>query len=133
MSPSGAGFAKAMSEIQIIESALQRAGGRRRWARGLRGIWAGLLVGAVLCLLLIGAWHVFPLPLWSLTLAAFLPFPCVLAGLIIGGWRKPALPEVARWVDGKQHLQERLSTALEVSSEKITGNWRALVATDAAD
>ncbi len=122
-----------MSEIQIIESALQRAAGRRRWARGLRGLWVGLLVGAVLSLLLIGAWHVFPLPLWCLTVAAILPFPCILLGLVIGGWRKPALPEVARWVDGKQNLKERLSTALEVSSAQGAGNWRELIVTDAAD
>jgi hypothetical protein len=29
----------------------------------------------------------------------------------LAGWRKPALDQVARWVDGKQHLQERLSAA----------------------
>ena len=133
MSRGAARLAEAMSEIQIIESALQRAAGRRRWARGLRGLWIGLLVGAVLYLLMIGAWHLFPLPLWALTLAALVPFPCMLAGLIIGGWRKSALPEVARWVDGRQHLQERLSTALEVSSGKDTGNWRDLIVTDAAD
>ncbi len=122
-----------MSEIQIIESALQRAAGRRRWARALRGLWVGLLVGALLCLLLIGAYHLFPLPLWTVTLAAILPFPCILVGMIIGGWRKPGLSEVARWVDGRQQLQERLSTALEVSSAGVVGNWRDLVVTDAAD
>src|SRR5438093_129891 len=37
-----------MSELQIIESALQRAAKRGRWARALRGLWQGLLVGAVL-------------------------------------------------------------------------------------
>jgi len=121
-----------MSELQIIESALQQAAGRRRWARALRGLWHGLLVGAVLCLLFVGAWHLFPLPLWTLTLAAFVPFPCMLAGLIIGGWKKPALPEVARWVDRRQHLQERLSTALEVSSARDSTSWRDLVVTDAA-
>ena len=121
-----------MSELQIIESALQQAAGRRRWARALRGLWHGLLVGAVLCLLFVGAWHLFPLPLWTLTLAAFVPFPCMLAGLIVGGWKKPALPEVARWVDRRQHLQERLSTALEVSSARDSTSWRDLVVTDAA-
>ena len=104
-----------MSELQIIESALQQAARRRRWARALRGLWRGLLVGAVLSLVVVGAWHLLPLPLWTLTAAALAPFPCALAGMIIGGWRKTALPEVARWVDGRQHLQERLSTALEVA------------------
>jgi len=43
------------------------------------------------------------------------------------------LPEVARWVDGHQHLQERLSTALEVAGEQGVGSWRELVMTDAAE
>jgi hypothetical protein len=74
----------------------------------------------------------FPLPLWTLSAAALAPFPCLLIGAILGGWRKPALPEVARWVDGRQHLQERLSTALEVAAEPDTSVWRDLVVVDAA-
>ena len=121
-----------MSEIQVIESALEQAARRRRWARALRGLWYGLLVGAVLSLLLIGLWHLLPLPLWTLTLVILAPFPCALAGLVIGGWRKPELNEVARWVDLRQHLKERLSTALEVSSTQEASTWRDLVVTDAA-
>jgi hypothetical protein len=121
-----------MSEIQLIESALEQAARRRRWARGLRGMWYGLLVGAVISLLVIGLWHLLPLPLWTLGVAVLAPFPCALTGLAIGGWRKPVLNEVARWVDLRQHLQERLSTALEVSSTENTGHWRDLVVTDAA-
>ena len=123
----------AMSELQIIESALEQAARRRRWARALRGLWQGLLAGAVLSLLLIGAWHLLPLPLWTLTVATVAPFLCALAGLVIGGWRKPVLNEVARWVDGRQHLQERLSTALEVASAKEGSSWRDLVVTDAVN
>jgi uncharacterized protein with von Willebrand factor type A (vWA) domain len=122
-----------MSELQIIESALQQAARRRRWARALRGLWHGLLVGAVLSLLVIGVWHLLPLPFWTLITAALVPFPCALAGMILGGWHKTPLPEVARWVDGRQHLQERLSTALEVAAEPNAGMWRDLVVTDAAE
>ena len=123
-----------MSELQVIQSALERAAQRRRWTRALRGMWQGLLVGAILCLLLIVAYHLAPLPLWTLSLAAFAPFPCMLGGLVLGGWRKPQLSEVARWVDSRRHLQERLSTALEVSaeSESNVGSWRELVLNDAA-
>jgi uncharacterized protein with von Willebrand factor type A (vWA) domain len=121
-----------MSELQAIESALGKAATRRRWARALRGLWYGLLLGAVLSLLLLGAWHLWPLPLWALTCAVLAPFPFALAGLVIGGWRKPALNEVARWVDQRQRLQERLSTALEVGAEQDGGKWRDLVVTDAA-
>jgi len=122
-----------MSELQIIESALQQAARRRRWARALRGLWHGLLVGAVLSLLVIGVWHLLPLPFWTLITAALVPFPCALAGMILGGWHKTPLPEVARWVGGRQHLQERLSTALEVAAEPNAGMWRDLVVTDAAE
>jgi predicted nucleic acid-binding Zn-ribbon protein len=126
-------LAEAMSELQIIESALQETSRRRRWARALRGLWWGLLVGAVLALLVIGVWHLLPLPFWTLTVAAFAPILCALGGMIIGGWHKTPLPEVARWVDGHQHLKERLSTALEVAAESDTGTWRDLVVTDAAE
>lgn len=124
-----------MSELQVIESALQRAARRQRWARALRGLWHGCLIGAILSFLLICVLHfpsVFPHPLWAPMAAAFLPLPFMLAGLAIGGWRKPALNQVARWVDGKQHLQERLSTALEMASVPEAGRWRDLLVTDAA-
>ncbi len=124
-----------MSELQVIESALQRAARRQRWARALRGLWHGCLIGAILSFLLISALHfpsVFPHSLWAPIAAAFLPLPFMLAGLMIGGWRKPSLNQVARWVDGKQHLQERLSTALEVASTPESGRWRDLLVTDAA-
>jgi len=121
-----------MSEIQVIQSALQQAAQRRRLACALRGLWHALLVGGILTLLLLGAFHLFPLPLWTVTLAALIPFPCLLAGFIIGGWRKPDLKHVARWVDGRRRLQERLSTALEVSDEPSSGTWRELVLNDAA-
>jgi predicted nucleic acid-binding Zn-ribbon protein len=84
-------------------------------------------------LVVIGVWHLLPLPLWTLTTAALVPFPCALVGMIIGGWHKTPLSEAARWVDGRQHLQERLSTALEVADREGPGTWRDLVVTDAAE
>jgi hypothetical protein len=121
-----------MSELQIIESAVQSAARRRRSARALRGLWQGLLVGAIISLLLFGLYHIQPLPMWTLLAAALAPFPFMLLGFVIGGWRKPGFNEMARWLDGRQHLQERLSTALEVSKEPETSTWRELVVTDAA-
>jgi hypothetical protein len=52
--------------------------------------------------------------------------------LVLGGWHRIPLPQVARWVDGREHLQERLSTALEVAAEQGGGTWRELVVSDAA-
>src|SRR5437899_1808911 len=124
-----------MSELQVIESALQRAARRQRWARALRGLWHGCLIGAILSLLLVSALHfpsIFPHSPYAPMVAALLPLPFMLLGLMIGGWRKPALNQVARWVDGKQHLQERLSTALEMAGTPEAGRWRDLLVTDAA-
>src|SRR6266481_5398602 len=121
-----------MSELQIIQSALERAARRRRWARALRGLWYGLLAGSLISLLTVGLYHLFPFPSWTVLAAALAPFPCMAVGLVIGGWRKPGLGEVARWVDGRQHLQERLSTALEVAAESNGGRWSELIVTDAA-
>jgi len=56
----------------------------------------------------------------------------MVVGLVLGGWRKVPLKQVARWLDIRQDLQERLSTALEVASENDTGMWRDLVVADAA-
>jgi len=122
-----------MSEIQVIQSALDRAAHRRRWTRALRGLWAGLLVGAIITLLLIASYHFLPLPPWTVLVAGFVPLPCMLVGFLVGGWKKPDRNQVARWLDGRQHLQERLSTALEVAQAPEGGSWRDLVVADAAE
>ncbi len=121
-----------MSQLQLIESALKRAAGRRRWERAWRGVWHGLLAGGLVWLLVQGINKLLPLPAWSLTAAAVAAGTLVLAGLITGGWRKSSLLETARWVDGKQSLQERLSTALEFSGSQATGAWKDLIVQDAA-
>ncbi|MGA2864463.1 MAG: hypothetical protein ABSF95_08235 [Verrucomicrobiota bacterium] len=121
-----------MSELEVIESALAGAARRRRWARALRGLWIGLLVGAVVSLLLDGAYHLLPLPLWTRLGVAVAPLAGLLAGFVLGGWRAPVLSQVARWVDARQRLKERLSTALEVAAEPNAGAWRDLVLADAA-
>jgi bisphosphoglycerate-dependent phosphoglycerate mutase len=121
-----------MSELQTIQSTLERAASRRRLARGLRGMWQGLLIGAILAFLSVAAYHVYPLPLNMVLVSVVLPLPCMITGFIIGAWRKPDLAEVARWVDSRTHMQERLSTALEVAKDPAAESWRDLVLQDAA-
>lgn len=120
-----------MSELQIIQGTLERAARRRRWARALRGLWSGLFVGSILWLLALACFKLAPISaaflLWS-GLAALI---CPLAGFVAGGWRKPALTETARWVDVKQNLKERMSTALEFAQDEKSGTWRDLVMNDA--
>lgn len=91
-----------------------------------------MAIGAGVWLAIFAIYKVAPLPdelvpqLWLI-----IPF-----GAVIGfawGWMRPlSLAETARWVDGQRHLQERLSTALEVASNEQTGEWKNLVLADAA-
>ena len=123
-----------MSELQEIMTALEGAARRQRWGWALRGLWRGLFWGALVSLLLAAAYHLFPLPLWVLIVAAFTPPAFLLLGFLLGGWRKPKLPMVARWVDERHRLQQRLGSALEVSNlppEKLA-EWRELLIGDAA-
>ena len=121
-----------MSELETIQTALEKAAQRHRLARALRGLWNGLLIGAIASLLVLCAGHLFALPLGSLVLAALLPLAGMLLGFLIGGRSKPEMAEVARWVDGRQHLKERLSTALEVCAGPDETQWRELIISDAA-
>ena len=85
-------------------------------------------MGALIWLLTLVAYKLFPIPSWSLAAAGAVGLLSALVGLMIGGWRKTSVVETARWVDGKQHLQERLSTALEMSKGKTGGTeaWREI-------
>lgn len=121
-----------MSEFQIIQEALGRAAQRRRLARGLRGLFAGLLGGALLWLAAQGIFKLTPIPDQTLLWAGILGLLCPLTGFVVGFWRKPSLAETARWVDVKQNLRERMSTALEVAETQPPGTWRDLVMHDAA-
>src|SRR6266850_588970 len=121
-----------MSELQVIKMALKGAAQRRRWVRAVHGACYGLLGGSIVALLIIGVYHVQPLPDWLLTAALVAPFVLIFGGLIVGAWRKASLNQVARWVDERQRLQQRLSTALEVAGDEGPGPWRDLVVTDAA-
>ena len=122
-----------MSELQVIEMALKGAAQRRRWVRAVHFACYGLLIGSILALIIIGTYHLAPLPEWLLTAALVAPFVLILGGLIAGVWRKASINQTARWVDGRQHLQERLSTALEFAKDSQTGPWRDLVMGDAAE
>ncbi|HEX4644570.1 MAG TPA: hypothetical protein VH598_03085, partial [Verrucomicrobiae bacterium] len=121
-----------MSNLQFIEATLARAERRRRCERAFRGMWQGMLAGALVWLLAVGAYKLFPVPRWVMPAAAAAGVAAVLAGVLIGAWRKTSLDQTARWVDGKQHLEERLSTALELSKAPVDETWRELLVTDAA-
>ncbi len=120
-----------MSEIQIIQATLERAARRRRRANALRGLWWGLLIGALLYLGTLSVYKLVPIPVAALYWFGLAALACGLGGILAGGWRKPGLVETARWVDVKQGLKERMSTALEVAGTESPGTWRDLVMHDA--
>jgi hypothetical protein len=120
-----------VSELQIIQETLERAARRRRYDRALRGLWRGLLLGALVYLVALAIFKLAPVPSSLLVWSALAGLLCALAGILLGGWRKPGLTETARWVDVKQNLKERMSTALEFSGDDHAGTWRELVLHDA--
>jgi hypothetical protein len=121
-----------MSDLQLIENALTLAARRRRRERAVRGLWQGMLIGAIIVFLTVAAFKLLPLPLWTIRAAVLAGVISALVGMIIGGWHRDSLNETARWMDGRQHLQERLSTALELAKLPGRESWRELLVTDAA-
>jgi len=122
-----------MSELRLIESTLARAGRRRRWQRAWRGFWLGSAVGLAVWLLALGAYKVLPVPAKVLTAGGLAALTAAVLGLAVGAWRRDRMLSTARWLDQRQQLQERLSTALEVGPVEQAGKWRELVVNDAAN
>ena len=122
-----------MSHFQLIQNTLERTARRRRLDRAWRGFWHGLLGGCLVWFVIVALFKIFPLPVWTLSAGGYLIGILMLAGFLAGWWRKASLTETARWVDSRQHLQERLSTALEISSTPVSENWRKLLVSDAAN
>ena len=121
-----------MSELNTIEAALQKAAQRRRLDCTLRGAWRGLLVASILWLVMLIAYKLLPIPFEAVAVVGAGGLLCIFVGAIVGGWRKLSTNETARWVDVKQNLKERLSTALEVTQTGSGEEWRTLLVNDAA-
>jgi hypothetical protein len=121
-----------MSELQQVEQVVALAARRRRWQRAWQGLWQGLLAGSVVWLAGLGLYKVLPLPEMTLAWAGLAGVVCLLGGWLIGLWRRDGLLATARWLDERQQLKERLSTALELGRDEKLGAWRDLMARDAA-
>jgi hypothetical protein len=121
-----------MSELDSIQSALERAAARRRWLRGWNGLWSGFLIGSLVWLAASVTFKLAPIPFSVLLIAAAVAAVLTLGGFLMGWFHKATLHQTARWVDQNQHLQERLSTALELGKGSSNENWRLLLVSDAA-
>lgn len=121
-----------MSELERIEKVVSEAAVRRRWQRAWNGLWSGLLWGGVAWLVGLGLYKALPLPDVTVTMAALAAVLCILAGGLVGFWRREGLLATARWLDDRQQLKERLSTAIELGRDEKLGGWRDILARDAA-
>ena len=120
-----------MDDLATILSALDQAARRLRWKGALRFGFLGLCWGSAAALLLTVIYHLLPLPHASLFVIPALP----MLGILVGGafgWRTPPRSLVARQLDSSAHLQERLGTAIELTTAPESDEWRRLVLADAA-
>ena len=120
--------------MEAIERAIAGTARRLRWMRGWQGLWKGAVAGAAVYLATLAAYKLLPLPAAVVPWAAILAILSVIAGFVVGYWRKTSRIEAARWLDEREQLQQRLATALEVSRDDARGRsaWGHLVVSDAA-
>ncbi len=121
-----------MPEIDAIRQTLAAAAGRRRWQRALNGLCRGLFYGSAIWLLALGVYKLAPVPYAVAQGAAGVALLLTIIFFALGWRHKPSLAQTARWVDAREHLQERLSTALELSQTSGDESWRTLLLADAA-
>jgi hypothetical protein len=121
-----------MSDYDAIQSVLLRAARRRRWERAWNGLWQGLFLGAALWLAALVTYKLTPIPIIVPNVAGIVAILCILGGFVRGWVRRATLGQTARCLDERQNLQERLSTALELSPTGSTEGWRGLLMSDAA-
>jgi arginine repressor len=121
-----------MSELRAIEAVVRRTAQRRRWQRAWRGLWQGFLLGSAGLLLALALFKLLPVPISILAWAGAIMVLACLGGFLTGWWRRESLLETARWLDDREALKERLSTALEIGPDERLGRWRELLVRDAA-
>lgn len=120
-----------MDALTTIQHAARRTAARQRWLRGWHGLWRGAWVGAVIFVVALGVWKLAPVPYAVVTAAGVLGLLAPVVGFLIAFWPRLTDEQACRWLDQKQGLQERLSTALEVAGKPDGGRWQELILGDA--
>jgi hypothetical protein len=121
-----------MSDLELIRGTLKDVSRRFQLQVGWGWFWKGFFAGAVLWLLVLSVYKIWPVPVVGLVLGGLVWVLLSLAALVWGVARRPGAATTARWMDDRQHYQERLSTALEVAEKGGAGRWEELVIADAA-
>ncbi len=110
-----------MSDLKTIQSVLEKAARRRRWAKAWNGLFRGLFLASALWLAAVAAFKLFPIPFAALGIAGMAAALLTLGGFVFGGRKKDSALETAQWVDRKLGSKERLSAAIEFSSSSSWG------------
>lgn len=121
-----------MNAIESIQVLLVQAVRRRRWQNGWLGWWRGLWIGSLVLLATLAVYKLAPIPESSVFWAGLAGLACALGGFAAGWSRRVTPAQTARWIDDQQGLQERLSTAWEMSDAALPEDWKRLVIEDAA-
>ncbi|MFM8360956.1 MAG: hypothetical protein ACKOET_20580, partial [Verrucomicrobiota bacterium] len=79
----------------------------------------------------LAAYKLAPLPWTVVQAAGMMALAAIGLGAAVGGWRPVGRDEAARFLDQRAGLQERVSTALEMSRGESAGRWRELLVADA--
>ena len=120
---------KNMSDRETIQSVLEKAARRRRWAKAWNGLFRGLFLASALWLAVVAAFKLFPIPFAALGIAGMVAALLTLGGFVFGGRKKDSALETAQWVDRKLGSKERLSAAIEFSS---SSSWSEVLIRDGA-
>ncbi|MGV3773057.1 MAG: hypothetical protein ACO1QB_09160 [Verrucomicrobiales bacterium] len=118
--------------ILKIENALHKTARRRKTARGLNAMWQSLPWSAAFWLLALAVYKAAPIPPETIYITGGISLIIPVIAFFWGFSRPTTLLDTAQWVDSKQNLKERLSTALELAQSKTEGPWKQLVISDAA-
>ena len=88
-----------MSDLEAIKHVVARAAARRRWLFAWRGLWTAFLCGAVLWLLTLATYKLFPVPFAVLGWSGIAAVVLTLLGFVRGWVTAPTAEQTARWLD----------------------------------
>ena len=121
-----------MSHREIILKSIKRARIGLITHRLWHGVWRGVLAGGCAALLWFGIYKVFPIPGHFLDEGFLVSGAVGVVVMLVHGLRSMSRRKVAEYLDSSQHLNERLSTALELADENSESPWIELIEKDAA-